>query len=420
MPWRRNSLHATLGGIVIAACFCLRATPAEPQTAAPTRGAFFDARQHESRYAGPGRELPEPADVDEVRIGYFGPHDPADPDGGDMWQAATLALEEANRQGGYHGKPFRLVPAWSKDQWGTGVVDVTRLVYREQVWAIVGGPDGPSTHLAEQVVAKARLTLISPGSTDRTANLANVPWMFSCLPGDHLQAPVLAEAIAARRGEGPFLLASADDHDSRMFTAELMKCLAKRRVTLKLHLRFRRTAAEAEALASRVAESEAASIAVIGNAHDSATLIGALRDAGVTATVYGGPAVGRRRFIEEAGASAAGVVFPRLHVPSGDSRPFERAFVERVQVSPDYAAAATYDAVRLVIAAIHRAGLNRARIRDAVRELSPYDGAAGAIRWDALGSNARPIELGTIGAAPSSVNASSDSKEAKLRQPPTR
>ena len=32
-----------------------------------------------------------------------------------------------------------------------------RIVYQDRVWAIIGGIDGPSAHLAEQVVAKARL-----------------------------------------------------------------------------------------------------------------------------------------------------------------------------------------------------------------------------------------------------------------------
>ena len=55
------------------------------------------------------------------------------------------------------------------------------------------GSTGPSAHLAEQVVAKARLPLVCPVSSDRTANVANVPWMFSVLPGDNAQAPCLAE-----------------------------------------------------------------------------------------------------------------------------------------------------------------------------------------------------------------------------------
>ncbi|MBL7041774.1 MAG: ABC transporter substrate-binding protein, partial [Pirellulaceae bacterium] len=186
---------------------------AEPDRRKP----FFDARKQRSEYAGPGRETStSEEEVEEVLIGYFGPSDPDDPIGGDLWKAAQLAIAQVNSKGGYRGKPFRLVPAWSENPWGTGVKLVTRLAYDQRVWAIVGGIDGPTTHLAEQVVAKARLPLVSPISTDKTVNLANVPWMFSLAPGDHLLAPPLAAEIAARIGDGHFMIVSADDHDSRL------------------------------------------------------------------------------------------------------------------------------------------------------------------------------------------------------------
>ncbi|MCR4415072.1 MAG: hypothetical protein NUV77_21850, partial [Thermoguttaceae bacterium] len=52
--------------------------------------------------------------------------------------------------------------------------------------------------------------------------------------------------------------------------------------------------------------------------------------------------------------------------------------------------------VKLVAEAVRKAGLNRARIGDALRELSPWQGECGVVRWDNLGSNARPVPLGTI------------------------
>jgi hypothetical protein len=40
--------------------------------------------------------------------------------------------------------------------------------YEDKVWAIIGGIDGATTHLAEQVAAKAQLTLVNPVATDRS------------------------------------------------------------------------------------------------------------------------------------------------------------------------------------------------------------------------------------------------------------
>jgi branched-chain amino acid transport system substrate-binding protein len=273
---------------------------------------------------------------------------------------------------------------------------VVRMVYTENVWAVVGGIDGPSTHLAEQVVAKARVTLMSPASTDKTVNLANVPWMFSLAPGDHLQAPQLAQAIAESVGQKSLVLVSADDHDSHLFTVELEKCLAAREIVPRYHFQCKQTATDLAELVNRVIGSDPSGVGVIAGPDHSARLVLALREAGFKGTVFGGPAMGRQAFRQRAGTAADGVLFPLLSNLDEAEDGFPIAFENRFGHLPDYATLNTYDAVRLLVAAIHTAGLNRVRIRDALANRSPWPGAAGTVQWDPLGSNTRPVPLGTI------------------------
>ena len=56
----------------------------------------------------------------------------------------------------------------------------------------------------------------------------------------------------------------------------------------------------------------------------------------------------------------------------------------------------TYDATRPVIDAIREAGLNRARIRDAIQAAAPWSGAAGSIDWDLVGRNRREPRLAEV------------------------
>jgi ABC-type branched-subunit amino acid transport system substrate-binding protein len=355
----------------------------------------FDTATHQVTYAGPGRTDPPPNDPSEVLIGYFGPSDPDHPKGGDLWLASSLAVEEANRAGGYRGLPFRLVPAWSENAWGTGVAQLARMVYADGVWAIIGSIDGTSTHLAEQVVAKARLTLIGPAGTDNTVNLANVAWMFSCLPADDRQAAVLARALSETVERGPLLL-SATDHDARVATAELKKALDLEGIAPLHHVELESGAAELTELADWVVSTGAESVVILAGPVDSARLVTALRTKDPDLQLYGGSSMSRRVFLERAGAAADGVLFPlpcdSTLFTDGFSRDFESRFGRR----PDCTAAQTYDATRLLIAAIRQAGLNRTRIRDAVQALSPWSGAAGTIEWNALGQNQREVHLATI------------------------
>lgn len=390
---------------------------------------YFRVREHEAHYAGPGRETPAPEDLAEVRVGWFGPDDPAHPFAGQMFLAAKMAVDEANADGGYQGRPFRLLPAWSESPWGSGVRDLTRLVYDQGIWAVVGGPDGPSAHLVEQVVAKARLPFISPVSTDQSVNLVNVPWMFSLAPSDDVLADVLAEAIAAvlRKREllpgretvlasatasngtlpcgarlntaGGLVVVSATDHDSRVFTDELTRDLLRQGILPRRRFDLMLGKEDHAALLKELGDSDAAVLALLAGSRDAAGFLIALRQAGLFMPVFGGPPMGRRTFVAAAGEYAEGVVFPLLWSPIDDGQragDFAARFQARFGIQPDYTAAYAYDAMYFLIAAIRLGGLNRPLIRDAVRDLSPRLGVTGVITWDATGQNQREVRLGTI------------------------
>jgi ABC-type branched-subunit amino acid transport system substrate-binding protein len=355
-----------------------------------------DARSRQVEYAGPGREDPEPETPNEVLVAYFGPDDPDHTEGGDLWLASSLAVEEANRTGGFRGVPFRLIPAWSEDPWGTGVARLARAVYDDSVWAVIGSIDGASTHLAEQVVAKARLTLIAPAGTDKTVNYANVAWMFSCLPSDDRWAKLLAEALEDEIGRHPFTLITTTDHDSRAATVELRGSLNRRGVGPLHHLEFEAGTEDLGGLAERVTKSDAEAVVILSGPVDTARLVVALRERRDDLALFGGPSVGRRAFRERAGAAADGVRFPLLCDPAAATSEFGRNFESRFGRRADCPTVQAYDATRLLIAAIRDAGLNRARIRDSVEALSPWPGSAGAVEFGPVGQNRRPVWLGRI------------------------
>ncbi len=392
---RRNIGFVLLGLGSIAAAVL----GAEPGAVSPKpsegRAVFHDGRKQPLEYVGPGREQPEPADLEEVRIGYFGPNDPAHAKFGDLWSAARMAIEQANREGGYRGKPFRLVARWSDNPWTGGAAQAARLVYDDKVWAIIGGVDSATTHLAEQIAAKARLVIVSPASTDRSANSAFVPWIFSCLPGDDVLAPLLVDRLATIRAEDAFVVLGTDDHDCRVFLGQLNAALRKRNLVPRRRWSFSGVE-DLGNVVRQITEEKPRAVVVVAPAEASAQVTIQLREAGYRGPILGGPWMGRRRFVELVASAANDLVFPLLYAPRESPTPFAEEFHRRVGKPPDYAAAAAYDAVTLVVAAVRQAGLNRARIADAIRALAPWEGECGPILWDALGGNSRTVALGTV------------------------
>ena len=165
------------------------------------------------------------------------------------------------------------------------------------------------------------------------------------------------------------------------------------RFTTSISSLFAPARADLSPLALSVAAVSPETVVIAASAHAGARVAKALRESGFGGAIFGGPWFGRASFAGQSGAPAEGALFSWVGEPVAD---FSRRFAVRFGGRPDYAAACAYDSVRIVIAAIREAGLNRARIRDALAKLSPYEGASGRIEWDEFGQNRRPPVLGII------------------------
>jgi len=367
---------------LLASPFAVLAAQNEDKPAAP----YLDRTKRQMIYDGPGGDEPEPTDLKEVRIGYFGPSDVAHIEGGTFWQGASRAIEEANKDGGYHGLPFRLIAKWSESPWKAGGRVMVELAYVDRVWATIGSIDGISTHIAEQVVAKVQLSLVDPGSTDRSVNAAMVPWMFSCLPNDPAIASAMCPHLAVEAGAaGPILLVSTS-HDERHMAEEFRNWFKAKEPGIARVLEFQPGDDHLETVTRQAAGAKA--VLVLGGVADTARIVKLLRTESSNTVLYAGSSAAKSSFAAVAGAAAEGVRCPLLARPA----PPEWA----PGSGRDYAALQSYDAARMVVGSIRTGGLNRFRICRALAKMTPWQGAAGEVRWSALNRNSRPAAMATI------------------------
>ena len=396
--------------VLLGFAFVLHLSVAEPVS--PQAAPFFRFRDLTLGYTGPEETF---TNLTEVRIAWFGPTNLDDPLTGDLWWAANLAVSEANEQNerlrnaeleapnSELGRlPFRLVPRWAVDPWGTGVSQLTRLIYDEHVVAVLGSVDSPSTHLAEQIVAKAQLPLISPIATDKSVTLAGVSWMFACAPTDDAIARVLVAEVLPTLSTptNHLVLLAATDHESRMTVREVIKEFRRQGRTPDFRFDVPPGALDTARQLAAIAQRQPAAVLIVAGVEDAARLVSAVRAIAPASTLFGSHSMGRTRFLTLAGRAAEGVRFPLLFVPDATD-PLAARFIERFRAErrrqPDYTAALVYDSTRLLLEAIRRSGLNRARIREAIPPLSPWTGVAGTIRWDGTGHNTRTnIGMGTV------------------------
>ena len=391
----RGLLGLGLGALALLAAD----NPAGPAHASPPE-PFLRFRERPLDYGGPAETA---TNLTELRIGWFGPGaDATNRAAGDLWWAAQHAVAEANAAAGAPGTlPVRLVSRWAVDPWGTGVSQLARMIYDEQPLALLGSVDSATTHLAEQVAAKANLPLVSPIATDPSITLAGVAWMFACAPSDRAVAHALVDDLLAQPSADVerVALLTGTDHESRMLAREVVRELNRRQRPPAFQFTVPAGAANDRRPLEALAQAHADAVMILTPAADAARLIRLLRrpQAATDAPapprlIYGGPALARYEFQQLAGPDADGVRCPRLTQPNASdpqAAGFRSRFLAERGHEPDDPAWLTYDATRLLLAAIRQAGPNRAAIRSTLVALTPWSGSAGAIRFDGTGQNTR-------------------------------
>ncbi len=334
-------------------------------------------------FSGWKGDVMDPARLDTVRIGLFAPDRPDDPVGVPMWNAAMLALEQVNSSGGFHGVPFGLVRRWSDNPWGAGSKKMIRLVYEDSVWAVIGSLDGEFTHIAEQIVTKAWVPLLSPVSADPTLNYVRIPWMFRLPPGDDKQAAVILRDGLQPHALKKVGLITSTDHDGRIFAEEMLNHLGRARRSPAFHFKLSLPDVDFDSVAARARSFQPGTIILRLPREGILELLASLdrKLPDVPLFLPWIPGLQRAEFTERYHGEIRSV----LPFSTGDNPQYTRftnLYRERYDQSPTPAAAYTYDALQLFLKALNASGLTRAGIRDAIAGLNGYQGVTGTIRWD--------------------------------------
>jgi branched-chain amino acid transport system substrate-binding protein len=335
----------------------------------------------------------------EVRIGLFLPTGTKNKYDQSLINAANLAVEEINASGGYKSIPFRLITRWSSDPWGAGSKEMIKLVYQDSVLAVIGSIDGEATHVAEQIVTKAWLPLLSPISADPTLTYIRIPWIFRLPPDFKAQSTVLVNAGMKVVDMNNIGLITEINHDGRIFANDVKKVMSEHEIFPKFHFEISTSGVQLNSLIHRILSFNPNSIIICLSRDNIIKLLDELGDytnhinifspwiPGLDGSVLSGYYHGNINYIE-----------PFLRSSNQAFKEFEEKFQKSYNSTPLFGAAYTYDAVNILYNALQKSGLNRIKLREAISTLRNFQGATGRILWDNGGSNiVQPINRSLSG-----------------------
>jgi len=373
---------------------------------------------HPNIYSGAGRDIPEPKDLTEVRIGFFGPieHNPESVFGQRMLHGAQLAVEEANARGGYGDKPFKLMlhndydnwqakAVYGEDRptdpaiWGSASNEVVKMVYDDKDWAIFGSISSESTHIALRVALRAEIPIVNSASTDPTIPETYIPWYFTDLQDDRVQCLTLARWIFTQLGMKRVALLRINSRYGRFGVIKFRDAARRLGHPVVIEQKFLPGDTDFSKQLKVIGSSRADAIVLWTDEVPAAQILKQMRALGMKQRVFGAYRTLGPTLLAEAGDAAEGfeAVFPYDPTRSDPKWvDFNKRFEARYNEQPEQFASLAFDAMNALLDSICKAGLNRARIHDALADIEHYDGVTGAMVFDPNQKNVAPMYLGTV------------------------
>jgi branched-chain amino acid transport system substrate-binding protein len=369
-------------------------------------------------YVGSGRDIPEPKDLSEVRIGFFGPieHSPEQVFGLRMLHGAQLAVEEANARGGYGGKPFKLMlhndydnwqakTVYGEDRatdptiWGSASNEVVKMLYDDQDWAIFGSISSESTHIALRVALKAEIPIVNSASTDPTIPETYIPWYFTDLQDDRVQGLTLARHIYTELGLKRVALLRVNSRYGRFGVIKFRDASRRLGHPVVIEQKFLPGDTDFARSLKIIQSSRADAIVLWADEIPTANILKQMKALGMKQRVFGSYRTLGPELLAHAGDAAEGfqAVFP--YDPTRDDSKwvdFNARYEARFHEKPEQFASLAFDAMNALLESICKAGLNRARIHDALADIAEYDGVTGQMTFDPNQKNVAPMYLGTV------------------------
>jgi len=308
-------------------------------------------------------------------------------------KGARVAESEINAAGGVMGRHLVLVPIDNRSTPLTAKQAAESAVKRG-VMGVVGAVWSTHSLAVAPVLQKAGIPMISPGSTaPEVTRVGN--FIFRTCYTDDFQGKLMADfAHRSLKGRRAAVFININETYSQTLAKYFMDAFIKNEGTMITQAGYKSTAVDFKAILAPLVQSPPDVVFVPGYTRDSGLLIRQANGMGIRTTFLGGDAW-EGAISSIAGETALEGSYFSTHwhpsVPYPRSRQFIARYVAahgKEDISPFSALA--YDALWLFAEAARAAGsADPQQVRDALAEITGFEGATGAILFDANGDPLR-------------------------------
>ena len=315
-------------------------------------------------------------------------------------EGLKLAVKEANDAGGVNGKKIELVMVDNKSEASESVNAATKLISEDNVKVIVGPAVTANVIAESQVATDNQIPVLAPDATSPSVTVEDgkvKDFIFRSCFIDPQQGDVMSKfALDNMKAKTAVIYVDNNSDYSKSLGAVFKEKFEPGGGKVVMQEAFLQKDQDFKATLTRIKTANADVIFVPAYYEEVGKIVKQARELGISATILGTDGWDDVKVVDIAGAEALNNTYFSTHYSDKDEtvKPFIDAFTKEYNHAPNVFAALGYDAGKLLIDAVKRAGSDDpVKIKDALAATKDLQVGTGVITMDA---NHNPIKQAVI------------------------
>lgn len=299
---------------------------------------------------------------------------------------ATMVIDAANANGGVLGKKINLIIEDDQSKPGEAATAVRKLISRDGVVALIGEIASSRSLEAAPIAQQSKIPMVSPGSTNQNVTKVG-DYIFRVCFIDPFQGTVMAKFTLNSLKKTRVAVLTDVRQDYSVGLSQYYKdYLTKNGGTVVSEQSYSSGDQDFKAQLTSIKAGNPEAIFVPGYYNEVGLIARQARELGITVPIMGGDGWDSPTLTQIGGAAMENTFFSN-HFSVEDQNPviqdFVRNYRERYKKDPDGMAALGYDAAKVLLEAMTRAGSSEpAKVRDALAATVDFQGVTGKISID--------------------------------------
>ena len=313
---------------------------------------------------------------------------------------AIMVIDAANAAGGVLGKKIALITEDDQSKPGEAATAVRKLISRHRVVALIGEIASSRSLEAAPIAQQSKIPMVSPGSTN--PNVTKVgDHIFRVCFIDPFQGTVMAKFTLNSLKKTRIAVLTDVRQDYSVGLAQFYKeYLTKNGGTVVSEQSYSSGDQDFKGQLTSIKGTNPEAIFVPGYYNEVGLIARQARELGITVPLLGGDGWDSPTLTQIGGPALENTFFSN-HFSTEDKNPvvqdFVRDYKARFNKEPDGMAALGFDAAKVLLDAMTRAGTSEpAKVREALAATRDFQGVTGLITIDADRNAQKPAVVLTI------------------------